>query len=171
MSGFEFFFTFYGLVLGLAVAELLGGLSRVIHERVRPGLLTTLLALFVAIDAATFWNQAWTIFRQAPYNFALLIVGLMIAGAFFVAATLVFPREPRAGMNLDDHFWRHRRTVLLCLLAANLTVAAVFMGVAGLSGTCPPARLAPGSGSASACSPPARSSPRWRQVGGSSPRP
>ena len=74
MSAFEFFFSFYGLLLGLSVAELVGGFSRVLHERqrVRFGWLTPLLAVFVALDLATFWNQAWRFFRGAPFNPALL---------------------------------------------------------------------------------------------------
>lgn len=134
MSGFEFFFTFYGLVMGLAVAELLGGLSRTIHARVRMGLLPLLLAVFVVVDAASFWNQAWTIFRHAPFNYAMLILGLVISGALYVAATLVFPREPAEGPSLEEHFWRHRRTALLCLLTANLIVGLVFISVAGSTG-------------------------------------
>ena len=45
MTGFEFFFTFHGRVMGLAVAELLRGLSRTIHARVRMGLRPLLLAV------------------------------------------------------------------------------------------------------------------------------
>lgn len=33
MSPFEFFFSFYGLLLGFSVAELVGGFARVLHER------------------------------------------------------------------------------------------------------------------------------------------
>jgi len=134
MSPFEFFFTFYGLILGLSVAELLGGLARVLQAGRRVGLATGLLAAFVILDAATFWNQAWVIFRYAPFNLALLILGLVVAGAFYVAASLVFPRDPEAEADADAHFWRHRRTVLLCLLAANLAIAEVFMLVAGATG-------------------------------------
>lgn len=36
MDQFEFFMTLYGLLLGLAVAELFGGLARVVQERTRP---------------------------------------------------------------------------------------------------------------------------------------
>lgn len=76
MSAFEFFFSFYGLLLGLSVAELVGGFARVLHQkaRVRFGFLTPLLAVFVAVDIATFWNQAWSIFRFAPFNMALLVM-------------------------------------------------------------------------------------------------
>jgi hypothetical protein len=138
MSAFEFFFSFYGLLLGLSVAELVGGFSRVLHERerIRFGWLTPLLAVFVAIDIATFWNQAWVIFRGAPFNFALLVLGLVVAATFYVAASVTFPRVAMEGkrLDLDDHFWAHRRIVFACVLAANLIVAATFFLVTGLSG-------------------------------------
>ena len=128
MSAFEFFFSFYGLLLGLSVAELVGGFARVLHERhrVRFGWLTPLLALFVAIDLATFWNQAWVFFRGAPFNPALLLVGLVIAATFYIAASVTFPRVSAEGVetriDLDDHFWAHRRLVFGCVLAANAIV-------------------------------------------------
>lgn len=131
MSAFEFFFSFYGLLLGLSVAELVGGFSRLLHERhrVRFGWLTPLLALFVALDLATFWNQAWRFFRGAPFNPALLLIGLVIAATFYVAASVTFPRVTAEGVetriDLDDHFWAHRRVVFGCVLAANAMVWAL----------------------------------------------
>lgn len=128
MSAFEFFFSFYGLLLGLSVAELVGGFSRVLHERhrVRFGWLTPLLAVFVALDLATFWNQAWRFFRGAPFNPALLLIGLVIAATFYVAASVTFPRVTAEGVetriDLDDHFWAQRRVVFGCVLAANAMV-------------------------------------------------
>ncbi len=135
MSAFEFFFSFYGLLLGLSVAELVGGFARVLHERrrIRFGWLTPLLAVFVALDVATFWNQAWGIFRGAPFNQALLIVGLVIAATFYTAASITFPRVSAEGheekIDLDDHFWTHRRLVFGCILAANLIVGVMFMAL------------------------------------------
>lgn len=136
MSPFEFFFSFYGLLLGFSVAELVGGFARMVHERraVTLGRLTPLLAIFVAVDIATFWNQAWVIFRDAPFNYALLILGLVVASIFYVAATLVFPRDLKGGEVLDEHFWRHKRLVLLSVLAANLTMAGVYFLIGGLTG-------------------------------------
>ena len=131
MSAFEFFFSFYGLLLGLSVAELVGGFARVLHERerIRFGWLTPALALFVAIDIATFWNQAWVIFRGAPFNTFLLLVSLSIAATFYVAASVTFPRVSAEGaherVDLDAHFWAHRKLVFGCILAANLIVAVM----------------------------------------------
>lgn len=131
MSAFEFFFSFYGLLLGFSVAELVGGFARVLHERqvVRLGWLTPLLAIFVAFDIATFWVQAWSIFRPAPFNFALLILGLVVASTFYMAAALVFPRDPKATPDLDEHFWKNRSLILLCVLAANLLMIGAFLAV------------------------------------------
>ncbi len=131
MSAFEFFFSFYGLLLGLSVAELVGGFARVLHERerIRFGWLTPALALFVAIDIATFWNQAWVIFRGAPFNTFLLLLSLSIAATFYVAASVTFPRVSAEGaherVNLDAHFWAHRKLVFGCILGANLIVAVM----------------------------------------------
>lgn len=135
MSAFEFFFSFYGLLLGLSVAALVSGFAQVLHERqrVRFGWLTPMLATFVALDVATFWNQAWVIFRGAPYNNALLILGLVIAATFYVAASVTFPRVSAEGhharIDLDQHFWAHRRLVLGCLLAANAIVVVLFVSL------------------------------------------
>ena len=132
MSAFEFFFSFYGLLLGLSVAALVGGFAQMLHERqrVRFGWLTPMLAAFVALDVATFWNQAWVIFRGAPYNHALLIVGLLIAATFYIAASVTFPRLSAEGqdgrIDLDEHFWRYRRLVFGCIMTANLTVGVLF---------------------------------------------
>lgn len=128
MSAFEFFFSFYGLLLGLSVAELVGGLSRLLHERhrVRFGWLTPLLALFVVLEVATFWTSAWALYRPAPYNHALLILGLVTTTTFFIAASATFPRLVAEGVedkvDLDRHFWAQRRLVLTCILIANLTI-------------------------------------------------
>jgi hypothetical protein len=128
LSAFEFFFSFYGLLLGLSVAELVGGFSRVLHERqrVRFGWLTPLLALFVAVDLVTFWNQAWVFFRGAPFNPVLLLLGLVIASTFYIAASVTFPRVSAEGVetriDLDEHFWAHRGLVFGCVLAANAMV-------------------------------------------------
>ncbi|WP_333592239.1 hypothetical protein [Brevundimonas sp.] len=136
MSAFEFFFSFYGLLLGLSVAELVGGFARVLHERqrVRFGWLTPLLAVFVAVDLATFWNQAWRFFRDAPFNPALLLVGLVIASTFYIAASVTFPRVSAEGVetriDLDEHFWSHRRVVFGCVLAANALVWALLGALA-----------------------------------------
>lgn len=129
MSAFEFFFSFYGLLLGLSAAVIATGLATAIQHRraIRIGWLTPMLALFVGLDIANFWDSAWTNFRDLPFSYGLLVAGLAIALVYFIAASLVFPHQVENGMSLDDHFWANKTVVLLLTVAANflLMLAAV----------------------------------------------
>ncbi|QTC93077.1 hypothetical protein [Brevundimonas goettingensis] len=129
MSAFEFFFSFYGMVLGLSVAVIATGFATAIQHRksIRIGWLTLLLALFVGLDIATFWDAAWHMFRDAPFSYGMLVVGLAIALVYFIAASLVFPHSIRDGMDLDEHFWANKKVVLLLTVAANLLMLLVSM--------------------------------------------
>lgn len=126
LSAFEFFFSFYGLVLGLSVAVIATGVATAIQHRksIRIGWLTPLLALFVGLDIATFWDAAWNTFRDAPFSYGMLVTGLAIALFYFVAASLVFPHQIEDGMSLDDHFWANKKLVLLLTIVGNLLMAA-----------------------------------------------
>lgn len=128
MSAFEFFFSFYGLLLGLSVATIATGVATSVQHRkkITIGWLTPLLALFVGLDIASFWDSAWVNFRHLPFSYGLLVAGLAIALVYFIAASLVFPHDLDDGQSLDDHFWANKKVVLL------LTVAANVMGVAAI---------------------------------------
>lgn len=127
MNAFEFFFSFYGLLLGLSVAVIATGVATAIQhrKRIRIGWLTPLLALFVGLDIASFWDFAWTNLREAPFSYGLLIVGLAIALTYFVAASLVFSHEIEDDLSLDDHFWANKKLVLLLTTVANATAVLV----------------------------------------------
>lgn len=121
MSAFEFFFSFYGLLLGLSLAVIATGAATAIQHRgkIRIGWLTPLLAAFVALDVAAFWDFAWTVFRDVPFSYGLLVASLIVAVVYFVAASLVFPHQIEDGLSLDDHFWANRKVVLLLTTVAN----------------------------------------------------
>jgi len=129
MSAFEFFFSFYGLLLGLSVAAIATGLALAIQNRrgLQIGYLTPLLAAFVGLDIASFWDFAWMVFRDAPFSYGLLVMGLTIALVYFIAASLVFPYSVTEGQSLDDHFWTNKRTVLILTTVANALAVLLAM--------------------------------------------
>lgn len=124
MSHFEYIFGFYSIVLGLSVVELMTGVARTIEQRrkVRVSRLTLLLAAFVALDLSSYWLQAWMLYRGAPLSMGILTHGLIAAGAYFIAAYLVFPRgpRPRRPQPPDEHFWTVRRWVFGLILLTNV---------------------------------------------------
>jgi hypothetical protein len=122
MSSFDFIFTLFGLLLGLAVAEVLQGFSRVFKARhaARIGWLTPLLGLFVILDLTSFWISAWVERDLFVVRFWVLLVVLMHTGLYYLAATLIFPDDPKAAGDHNDHYFSVKRWVIGAVILANL---------------------------------------------------
>ncbi|RJF93952.1 hypothetical protein [Sphingomonas cavernae] len=140
MTPFEFVFALFGLVLGLSIAEVLGGLARAIklstasagggraRAALRIGWLTPLFGVLVLVSLTTFWRGAWA-FRdsEAPTLWGLLLT-LGLSGAYYLAAALVFPDPGKEGRDLDAHFMANRRAAIGAIIACNLagmTISAI----------------------------------------------
>ena len=133
MSAFEFYFSFYGLLLGLSAAEVTNGLANAIGSRrsVAIGWLTPLLALFFLTDIASFWFFAWGARDLIYIDWSPLFAGLAIAVVYYLAAALVFPRQIAEWPSLDDHYWEHKRLVIGGVALAN--AAVVGLGISFIS--------------------------------------
>jgi len=139
MSQFEFIFTLFGLLLGLSIVEVLGGLARAIEARLRPGAtlrigwLTPLLGVFVLLDLLSFWQAAWTTRDIIAVSGDSLMAVTVFASAYYLAAHLVFPREPADHAELDSHYFRVRRIVLGAMLALLACQIAYYASVPQLA--------------------------------------
>jgi hypothetical protein len=122
MSAFEFLFSFYGLLLGLALTEVIAGFSRALNERGRRpiGWLTPLLAVVLTLDLMTFWASAWTDLRDVQFTARLLLFAGAAPMIYFFAAKQVFPDAGSDAPSLDDHFFAHRRWVIGGVVASNI---------------------------------------------------
>ena len=122
MSAFEFFFSLYGLILGLSVTEVVTGFARMLkaRERIRLGFVTPMLGALLLIDLASFWVNAWANMGAYEVGLPLLLVGLIVAGIYFLAASLVFPDDLASWPSLDAFYDRHKRRVVGGVVAANL---------------------------------------------------
>lgn len=126
MSQFEFIFSLYSLLLGLSLVELLSGLGRTLKARLhvdsdasgpyRVGWLTPLLGLFVMLDLLSFWAAAWAVRDIIAVSGASLMGVMLFASAYYLAAHLVFPETVPADGNLDPHYYRVRRIIIVVLL-------------------------------------------------------
>ncbi|MBB4837411.1 hypothetical protein HNP52_000462 [Sphingomonas kyeonggiensis] len=136
MSAFEFIFSFFGLLLGLALAEGLGGLSRALKasHKVRIGWATILLGVFVSCDVVSFWMYGWALRDLLPLNWPVLFCGFLVTAVYYVAASLIFPDDPEEWGDLDLYFDRHRGKVLTAVLLCNVALMATTIGLAGTKG-------------------------------------
>ena len=121
MSAFEFLFSFYGLLLGLALTEVIGGLSRALNERAtRPiGWLIPLLAILLTLDLMTFWASAWIDLKDITFSTRLLLFASVSPMIYYFAAKQAFPDSDSAAASLDDHFYAHRVWVIGGVILAN----------------------------------------------------
>ena len=126
MGAFEFYLAFYGLLLGLSVAEVASGLLDAIgaRERIRLGCLTPLLAAFVFLDITSFWIYLWGIREHVTVDWTTMFGGLVVALTYYLAAGLVFPREVREWPDLDEYYRRNKRLVAGGILLANVVITA-----------------------------------------------
>ena len=133
MNDFEFAFSLYSLLLGFSLAQLIGGLARILEVRLvdqvdddsltRIGWLTPLLAVFVLLDLMSFWSAAWGARDLIIVSPTVLLCVVAFASCYYLAAYLVFPSGTMVGRDLDEHFFGIRRVVislLFILLAAQV---------------------------------------------------
>ena len=141
MTPFEFAFTLLAFVLGLAIAEILGGFVRVLRARteapdenirIRIGWQTPILGLVVTLDLIAFWWSAWVDRAGIPATFISLIYAVGIAAIYYAAAALVFPSHPENWPNLDDWFVQHKGQVATGIVAANVLLAIAERAMNGI---------------------------------------
>lgn len=95
MSAFEFFFSLYGLVLGLSVVAVVSGFTGLAHDRqgVKVGWLTPMPAALMLLNLAWFWVSAYRRFQDHELSYVVLVFTLGAASLYYIAASLVFPRD------------------------------------------------------------------------------
>ena len=122
MDQFSFFFGFYGLILGLAVTELLGGFAGMVRHHALRKLeaQTALLALLTFIAICGTWIDAWTMMKSVTLDFTDLWPQAFLAMAYYLAAAVIFPREPEQFAHLHMHFTARKRFAVTMLWAAFL---------------------------------------------------
>lgn len=138
MSAFEFAFTLFGLVLGLAMAEILAGFARVLKARsaapgtgpeatrhIRIGWLTPAIATVVTYDLITSWLMAWQSRDAIPINMFTLAGGTLATAIYFIAASMVWPDDPAEWPDLDAWFDRHKGQIGGAIVLANLGFTTV----------------------------------------------
>jgi hypothetical protein len=131
MTSFELVFSLFGLLLGLALAEVLGGFGTAIQKRkkIRIGWLTPLLGALVALDVTSFWMIAWDVRELVPAHYVTLMGGLAIIGLYYLIARITFPHDFDDWPDLDAYYFEHRKWVLGGAMACNLLALAALVAL------------------------------------------
>lgn len=128
MDEFEVFFSFYGLLLGLAAAEILSSVGALAREgslreiRWQPALLAFLTFLLICAT----WIDAWTIRTTFTLDFRSLWAPIGAATTYYLAAVVVLPRRAADWQDADAYFNLRKRFVVISLVLAELFVKVMF---------------------------------------------
>lgn len=117
MNPFEFVCAFYSVVLGVAVAQLMTSVGRLIEirDQVRTYWVQSLWVIIVLLVDIDCWWGIWDLRSAKSWSFIsfLLLVGLV--AAIYLVTVLLFPRLPDSTdqIDLDAHFYKNRRFFFL----------------------------------------------------------
>jgi hypothetical protein len=117
MSPFEFVCAFYSVVLGVAVAQLMTSVGRLIEVRdqVRTYWVHSLWVVIVLLVDVNSWWAMWEVRSAKSWTFISfsLLVGLV--ASIYLVTVLLFPRVPESGgqIDLDAHYYKNRRIFFL----------------------------------------------------------
>lgn len=129
MDRFSFFFAFYGLILGLAVAEILAGLGRFVRSRSthQLGMQTALLAAFTFISITATWIDAFNSLQAIVLDFRSIWPPVFIATCYYLAATVIFPSDLRDLDQMDVYYSERKKFVVVMLFICELLATYNFL--------------------------------------------
>jgi hypothetical protein len=128
MGPFDFVLGFYSVVLGVAVAQLMTNVGRLIEERdrVRGYWVSHVWILTVLLGDVGNWWSMWgvrEVKRWSVYSFLLLVA---LLATVYLMTVLLFPRIPDGGaaIDLERHYFRSRRVFFSATAASWLLALA-----------------------------------------------
>lgn len=138
MSGFDLVSRVFGILLGLATAEVLKGFARIWRIRqgaealetpMRIGWLVPLLGILIVLDQITFWFKFVELGPYLPVDMFGLFGMIAVIGAYYGLSTFVFPQEMKQWPNFDEYYFKIRTVVIGGILAINFIVLGYQIGL------------------------------------------
>jgi hypothetical protein len=122
VDSFSYFIVFYSLILGLALAELLGGFALMVRAHALKNLeaQTALVGALTLLNIVIEWVDSWNSLKGVTIDLAGLWAPVLLAISFYLAAAVVFPHREADHERLADYYQERRPFIIGMLLAASL---------------------------------------------------
>ncbi|GAA3886876.1 hypothetical protein GCM10022276_02490 [Sphingomonas limnosediminicola] len=118
MGPFDYLFSFYGLLLGIAVANVAIGFADMWRdcERIRVGTCPPLVASSVLLGGMNVWLQMWYTRPYVSVDGLQMLTAAAVSLPYVFVSRAIFPgREDDQERSLEDHYLRHRELILFLL--------------------------------------------------------
>jgi len=117
VSPFEFICAFYSVVLGVAVAQLMTSVGRLleVRDQVRTYWVHSLWVVIVLIVDVNSWWTMWELRSAKSWNFVSFSLLVGFVASIYLVTVLLFPRIPESEgqIDLDAHYYKNRRIFFL----------------------------------------------------------
>ena len=118
MAPFDYLFSFYGLLLGIAVANVAIGFADMWRdcEKIAVGTCPPLLCSIVLLGGMNVWLTMWHIRSDVAVSAWQMLAAAFVALPYVFVSRAMFPgQERRAERSLEDHYLKHRILILAIL--------------------------------------------------------
>jgi hypothetical protein len=118
MGPFDYLFSFYGLLLGIAVANVAIGFADMWRdcEKIAVGTCPPLVASSVLLGGMNVWLQMWLARPYVTVNGLQMLTAAAISLPYVFVSRAIFPGdEDEPERSLEDHYIRHRKIILIML--------------------------------------------------------
>src|SRR5436305_3350543 len=120
MGAFDYLFSFYGLLLGIAVANVAIGFADMWRDcgKIAVGYCPPLLGVVVMLGGMNVWLTMWHLRGAATVDAWQMLAATGVAMPYVFISRAMFPgAEPETERSLEEHYLRHRTLILLVLTA------------------------------------------------------
>ena len=119
MGPFDYLFTFYGLLLGIAVANVAIGFADMWRDcgKFAVGYCPPLLGSIVMLGGMNVWLTMWHVRSDVTVGAWQMLAATGVAMPYVFISRAMFPGAERdTERSLEDHYLRHRVLILLVLV-------------------------------------------------------
>ena len=127
MNSFDYLFSFYWLLLGIAVANVAIGFADMWRdcEKIRVGTCPPLLCGIVMLGGMNVWLTMWHIRQDVGVTAWQMLAAACVAMPYVFVSRAMFPgQERQQETSLEEHYLKHR-----ILILAVLTIPPIASGV------------------------------------------
>lgn len=126
MTSFDYLSSFYGLLLGIAIANVAIGFADMWRDcdRIPVGLCPPLLSAVVLLGGMNVWLTMWHIRSDVGVSAWQMLAAAFVALPYVFVSRAMFPgmeKDPEG--SLEDHYLKHRRLILGVLVIPGLASA------------------------------------------------
>jgi hypothetical protein len=123
---FDYLFTFYGRLLGIAVANVAIGFADMWRDcgKIAVGYCPPLLGTIVMLGGMNVWLTMWHVRQDVAVGAWQMLAATGVAMPYVFISRAMFPgAEKETELSLEEHYLRHRVLILLVLLVPPIVSA------------------------------------------------